>query len=36
MLKAARMMALAEAAPSPVEVGTDEVRVQIEVVYIAG
>jgi uncharacterized protein YggE len=36
MLKAARMMALAEAAPSPVEVGTDEVRVQIEVVYLAG
>lgn len=36
MPKAARMMAVAEAAPSPVEVGTDEVRVQVEVVYIAG
>ncbi len=34
--KAARMMAIAEASPSPVEVGSDEVRVQVEVVYLAG
>ena len=36
MPRAARMMAMAEAIPSPVEVGTDEVRVQVEVVYHAG
>ena len=35
MPKAARMMALADAAASPVEVGTDEVRVQVDVVYLA-
>jgi len=33
--KGARMMALAEAAPSPVEVGGDEVRVQVDAVYLA-
>jgi uncharacterized protein YggE len=34
--KAARMMAMAEGGPSPIEVGTDEVRVQVEVTYLAG
>ena len=33
--RAARMMAVAEASPSPVEIGSDEVRVQVEVVYLA-
>ena len=34
--RAARMMAVAEAAPSPIEVGANEVRVEVEVVYRAG
>ena len=34
--RAARMMAIAEAAPSPIEVGANEVRVEVEVVYRAG
>ncbi|MET1231950.1 MAG: SIMPL domain-containing protein [Candidatus Limnocylindrales bacterium] len=34
--RAARMMALADAMPSPIEVGADEVRVEVEVVYRAG
>jgi uncharacterized protein len=34
--RAARVMALADAVPSPVEVGADEVRVEVEVVYRAG
>jgi uncharacterized protein len=36
MPREARMMATAEAVPSPVEVGTDEIRVQVEVTYLAG
>jgi uncharacterized protein len=34
--RGARMMAMAEGAPSPIEVGTDEVRVEVEVTYLAG
>jgi uncharacterized protein len=36
MPKAARMMAMADAGASPVEIGSDEIVVQVEVVYLAG
>jgi hypothetical protein len=35
MPKGVRMMALAESVPSPVEIGIDDVQVQVEVVYLA-